>query len=104
MKEKEPFYLHPPPGEKLGRRREGRQSVRESVREGVRFSQHSHKTRDTQDRHRRDRERYRDRDKERERDRSEKVGRRTEKDEVKVNTLNGGRSRHCGHNWGNRDI
>ena len=84
MKEKEPFYLHPPPGEKLGRRREGRQSVRQSVREGVRFSQHSHKTRDTQDRHRRDRERYRDKERDKERERSEKAGRRPEKEEVKT--------------------
>ena len=59
----------------MGRRREGRQSVRESAREGVRFSD-SHKTRD--------RERYRDRDKEREREREEKVGRRTEKEDVKA--------------------
>ena len=68
MKEKEPFYLHPPTGEKPVRRREGRESVRESVRErrgGVRFSdlsQHSHTTRDSSDRQRRDRDRDRDRD------------------------------------------
>ena len=99
MKEKEPFYLHPPAGEKSRVRREGRPSVRQSGVESVRFSdqsqsQHSHKTRDTQDRQRRDRDResYRDRDRERERDRdrdkererSEKIGRRMEKDDVKT--------------------